>query len=386
MNNLIKSSFKQRFLAILLATTCTVFALENPVLAAPSNPELFVIHNKTNKLTEFLIDPATGHLTPFDISGTGAGYLLTGAAPGDITILSNKFIYVASWYQATISMYSINTNSTALPLIPPVVNLDYSSPGWSTSIDPSNTYAYSAEYYAGKIDQFRIDQISGALIPIDPPSVTAEAGITGVGLNPLSTPYLYVANTLQNNILVYNFGIMTGQLTKTGFVIPTGGGPRGVWFDNQNHAYVLNDKENTVSMYRALPNGNLEPIYPKESSIFASYYIGNKITTGAQPVSLAIDQDASSLYVAGEFSNTISMYKINKDGLLEPLLGDDGKNIIATGASPRSMRIDNYKHLYLSTISDNKITTYNINSTNGRLSFESSIDAGPGLYMIGITN
>jgi 6-phosphogluconolactonase len=310
----------------------------SPVIAET----LYVSHDKTNTVSGYLIESSTGMLTKLEM-----GEVATGYGPERIVTVLGKYLYTGDVAGNTISFHAISKDTKYLtPLSPYKINT-LSSP-WGVNFDPSTQYLYVGNYTSSNISQYKFNQSTGALTPLSPSTIKAGTGTTSIAFDPLRTPYAYVASFNQNDIWIYRFESETGQLTDTKIRVATGAQPRGVVFDNAHHAYVLNYNSSTISMYYANPNdGMLEPF----------------VKTGVYPISLRIDNSGHYAYVAAYAENKIYMYKINSTGIFEPL----SPPTIVTGYGPRSITTDHNNHLYVTNISENTISMYNVESGTGQL-------------------
>jgi YVTN family beta-propeller protein len=87
-------------------------------------------------------------------------------------------------------------------------------------------------------------------------------------------------------------------------------------------AYVVNRKDDTVSMFRIDPTtGNLTPNTPAT------------IEAGAQPWRIVVDPSGKFAYVGNQNGNSVSIYTINKDGTLT------AAGAAATGNNPVSLAV-----------------------------------------------
>lgn len=349
----------------------------NGALANLDNNEsknvLYLVHNTTNEISGFSIDAISGQLSPINID-IGKDGNIPGDIPGDIEIAFNKYLYIACANSYDIAMYSIISDqylTKIRPLDPSTVPTGASP--WSVAIGPGTQYAYSSDNLQNTISQYKINESNGVLTPLSPATVPSGPGSAGIKFNATSTSeYAYVASQSTNTIWQYNYNSSTGQLTYTNKNYPTGPGPRGIWFDSNNHGYTINYWGNTISMFNvSQEDGSLVPLSTPS------------IQTGTSPISIAIVK-SRYIYVASNTENKIYMYQIESNGLLNPI----EPATVATGAGPRSIATDDYNHLYVVNYLENTISMYKINETSGVLSplNPSKINSGPGSYADLITN
>jgi 6-phosphogluconolactonase (cycloisomerase 2 family) len=128
------------------------------------------------------------------------------------------------------------------------------------------------------------------------------------------------------------------------------------------HAYVLNDADNTVSIYTVNScTGDLSPVTPPT------------VATGANDFGseqMAVDPAGRFAYVANLISNasdeaTISMYTIDAStGVLSPTT----PATVPTGFFPQGIAIDpSGKFIYTANSDDNTVSMFTINQTTGVL-------------------
>ncbi len=132
-----------------------------------------------------------------------------------------------------------------------------------------------------------------------------------------------------NNRYFRYLGLLAVAVLGVVSVIGSGGGsdssgtiPGIVVTDVSRYAFVVNSTDGSVSGYVVdTASGRLK-------------YIGSA-TTGANPVSVAVDPDGNYAYVVNEADDTVSQYEILADGTLAPL----ATATVATGPNPRSIAV-----------------------------------------------
>jgi sugar lactone lactonase YvrE len=125
-------------------------------------------------------------------------------------------------------------------------------------------------------------------------------GPAGLVFDPTST-FLYVANGMGNQVLVYKEGSGSGSsgstnptLTQTGSITNGINAPSQLAFDAAGYLYVTNFGDNTVTVYN--PSVSLSQIVTTISSGLT------------RPQGIAVDEDGN-VYVANNGANTISVYE-----------------------------------------------------------------------------
>ena len=148
----------------------------------PSGTWAYVLNTQTFDINQYTIG-TDGSLTsmtmPTVVAGSGESY------PQSITVHpSGKWAYVPNdngGYGGSISQYNIDQTTGALTSAPtPTVAAGpaYSHP-YVITVEPiKGEYAYVADYGDGNISQYNIDQTTGALTPMSTPTVTIAMGGT----------------------------------------------------------------------------------------------------------------------------------------------------------------------------------------------------------------
>jgi 6-phosphogluconolactonase (cycloisomerase 2 family) len=311
--------------------------------SSTSSSTLYFVSWDYNKLVSYAVNPLTGMLT----RGSSVN---TGSQPGDIFDAHGKYLYIANWAEPTVNMYLASLTNVE-PLKPK--SIPTGSWAWSITVDPSEKFAYVPSHNENTISQYAINKDTGDLTPLNPKKVSTKPGPSLLTFNPLGTSFAYVGDYFANKINVYHFDQTTGQIKDTGMSVTTGMHPRGAWFDRKNHAYVLNEDSNTVSMFKVLTTGALEPLDPPT------------ITTGMHPLSFTTSQNGNFAYVIARESNKIHMFKIESSGVLTPLNPDS----IGAGYGPRNMAKDQYGHMYVTNMYEKSISMYNLNESTGLLTY-----------------
>ena len=159
---------------------------------------------------------------------------------------------------------------------------------------------------------------------------SGQGGDTGQGgvASPVAPPtqhYAYVANQTDNAISIYKIDTATGKLEANGSVsVGPGTGPTLVAVDPSNRfAYVANSYSHNVSAYLInTMTGALTPI-------------DTPVGTGLNPTSLKVDPTGRFLYVANQHGG-VSAFRIGSNTGLLTSIGLD----VAAGVSPHSVAVE----------------------------------------------
>lgn len=284
-----------------------------------------------------------------------------------------------------VSMYAINPTSGALTSIgPPVWTHDYGVYSGSVAV-AAGKFVYvtnSGDVWDpddGSVAIYTINTATGALT-----YTGAFNGNCPVSCFPASVVvdpsgrFAYVAgggfvasgggSDDQSNVGMYTIDATTGVLTSVG-TITTGADPVGLAVDPAGKfAYVVNDNAaGSVSMYTInATTGVLTSI--------------GTITTGADPVAVVVDPAGKFAYVTNSGSNDVSMYTIDATtGALTSI------GTIAAGTNPIALAVDpSGKFTYVTNFGSNDVSMYTINSTSGALTLIGTVAAGMGPSSIAV--
>lgn len=196
--------------------------------------------------------------------------------------------------------------------------------------------------------------------------LTALLVLVGVGLiscgTSSSTPvagtgYLYVTTQGNASVSVWGIDLGTGVITTNNNATATGNMPVAVVLaPSGNAAFVANKQDNTISAYTVNSDATLT-------------VSGSAVTTGESPVALAIDPGGNFLYVAnqGNFgdptSGTISVFAIQGTTLTPSGSLSTATPGVTTGTGPVSLAItSNGDYLYVANQFTNTVSGYSINA------------------------
>ena len=274
------------------------------------------------------------------------------------------------------------------------------SPSSSTSTASHNAYI---TLQAGGVQLLYLNNSTGA-ISLGPQTVPVSGtSPTGLALDH-SKKFLFVANSGQNTISVFNIG-SDGTLTLGGTPTPAGVGPRSMVLDPSGQYLLVTNagaNANNVSVFSVdsgtgaltavgapvfanngpteiliTPSGKF--VYVTNPSIgfitgfsFAGGVLtqvpGSPISSGAGVSALAVESGEHFLYAANTTANTISGFAIDPNtGALTPVPGTPFTSAAGTGPAAMSMDTVN-KFLYVTTQgSSDSIWAFTWDTTTGTL-------------------
>ena len=223
------------------------------------------------------------------------------------------------------------------------------------------------------VSQYDIGPLSGTLSPKTPPTVLAGGLFTGRGPSIAVTPdgkSAYVSITLdslEGRVAQYDIDPLTGALSpKTPATVPTGGlpesGPAGIAVTpDGKSAYVANSNRSTVSQYDVDPqSGTLSLKTPAT------------VAAGSEPVSVAVTPDGKSAYVP-DANLQVNQYDIDPlTGKLSPktpasVLAGQQPFGVAVTPDGKSAYVTN-SNLLGPTIGTDSVSQYDIDPQTGALS------------------
>ena len=283
---------------------------------------------------------------------------------------AGKFAYVANAGCNSsinyVSVYTINPTTGALTFVGPPETSNDDGTDFVT-VDPLGKFAYVTnwgdwESSDGSVSAYTINPTTGALtftgaIVGDNPSFCC---FNSVVVHP-SGKFAYAANGGggSTSVSMYTINATTGALTSIG-TITTGGDPVSVAVDPAGRfVYVTNSSSNDVLMFTI------------NATTGALTSVGT-IAAGTDPVSVAVDPAGKFVYVTNSSSNDVLMFTINATtGTLTSI------GTITTGGDPVCVAVDPAgKFAYVTNSSSNDVSMFTINATTGVLTPTGTIAAG----------
>ena len=178
--------------------------------------------------------------------------------------------------------------------------------------------------------------------------------------------YVYVSNW-DSTVSAYAINQTSGVLTSIGTPVSTGVNPMGIAVDPFGRfVYVSNFSSSTVSAYA---------INPASGALTSA----GTVATGSSPTGIAVDPSGRFAYVSNQNSSTVSAYSINQTSGALTAAGT-----VATGSSPTGIAIDpSGRFAYAFNQNFSTVSAYGINQTSGALTFIG--DAPTGMAPLGIS-
>ncbi len=233
-------------------------------------------------------------------------------------------------------------------------------------------YLYATDISNNTVSAFAVNNSTGALSSLAVATFNTGQLPIAVAADP-SNNFLYTANWADSSVSAFVIN-SDGSLTPNGsFSLPSGAGPIDITAIS-GFVYVADSNINKVSAFKINSDGTLNEVS------------GSPFATGALPSSATAVTGGSitpTLYTANASDNTISIFTINlTDGTLTMA------GTVATGNSPQQVMLDLTAHYaYATNLNDNSITIYTVNSS-GSLTTASTVtmEAGASPFLMGTSN
>jgi DNA-binding beta-propeller fold protein YncE len=236
------------------------------------------------------------------------------------------------------------------------------------------------------VSQYDIDPLSGGLSPKTPTTVltgglfAARIAVTPDG----KSAYVSITlDSLEGRVAQYDIDPLSGALSpKTPATVPTGGlsdsGPAGIAVTpDGKSAYVANSNRSTVSQY---------DIDPQSGAL--SLKSPATVAAGSEPVSVAVTPDGKSAYVP-DADGVVHQYDIDpQTGALSPKTPDSvlaGQQPFGVAVTPdgKSAYVTNSNALG-PTIGTDTVSQYDIDPLTGALSPKTPATVPTGTFSRGI--
>jgi 6-phosphogluconolactonase len=219
---------------------------------SPSGEWAYVVLSSVHTISQYSVS-SSGALVAATAASVG-----TGVEPWNITISPDgKYAYVSDHGSLTtpgmsLSQYSIGSSDGALTPLNPATLLSAANYPGGITVDANSAHAYVANISANSVSQYAIGA-DGTLSSLSPAFVISGTEPVYIAIDP-SNQYAYVANytvdvspTAAGTVSQYAIG-MSGQLTPMATpTVDAGTGPGWIAFDAFGHyAYVVNLGDGTT--------------------------------------------------------------------------------------------------------------------------------------------
>lgn len=315
----------------------------------------------------YVYNTISNDVTPYGIKSNGLlqqlklPKIMAESQPGGFAVAnSNKYVYLVNWISNNISMYKVNPstgNLTLLGIAPSKGTNPFAITASRSTNAAGGNYFYVSNYLSHNVAMFSTahGRLESVITTSNPDGTISSGGSfpTSIGAEP-SGKYIYVLNKKSHNIAIYDHDMTTGNLTLRPELIPAGGvDPRRITFDKNNHAFVVNELDNSITSFiidRKIKPGNLIPSTTPRA------------TTGMRPMfatTATFVSGKSFVYVSSMNENKVWFYEISKDGSLTK------RGTVPSGMQPRNLYVNNNSHLYAVNYGDGTISMYKLNQQTG---------------------
>ncbi len=274
-----------------------------------------------------------GGVSQFTIGSGGALAPMSPAtataqtSPYAVTIHPNgRYAYVANYSSGTVSQFTLGPTGGLVAMTNPTV-LAGSLP-ISVTIDPSGRFAYVANYggdqppVPGTVSQYTIGS-DGSLAPMSPATVPTGNTARTVTVDPTGR-YAYVANRYDSTVSQFTIGANGALASMSQATLPVGTPPASIAIEpSGRYAYIVGDA-NIVTQWQLGPTGGLAAITSPAGA-------------GTTPTNVSVDPSGKYAYVSNYNSNNVSMYSINSNGALSPLVATVPSGTVAAGTNPTAI-------------------------------------------------
>jgi 6-phosphogluconolactonase len=327
-----------------------------------STTYVYVANYITNKVSMYSVS-TSGGLVPLSPSTVATD---TNGNPNYIaiaTINSNQYAYVTNYNTKTVSMYSISASGGLVPLSPSTVATDINGNPISiiTTIINGTNYAYVINTNNYTVYKYSIS--NSGILSLSSINNSFGTYITAMAITTInSVSYAYIGLFSDGpNISIYSIST-SGELLYSSFidVIDYVQTIKITTVNSVNYAYVVINGTNgfgsdgNVYMYSIANDGSLTPL------VYTYVY------TGTSPYSLSITtiNSINYAYIVNQQDNTVSMYSIDSTNgiwnLFSTVTSGEGTNSITMFTTTQG------NFLYATNQNNSTISMYSI-SSNGSL-------------------
>jgi uncharacterized repeat protein (TIGR01451 family) len=311
-----------------------------------------------------------------------------GIAATPINEYGDEYVYVTNDNGASsISEYSVSpTTGELTPLTPATVPVDpgASANPESIAVDPTGSWAYSANPTAGSVTVFTINPATGVLTPVQ--ELTGLSFPTGVATDPTGS-YLYVTERDAGEIAEYTIDKTTGSLSALATIgMPTQGQggndlatPEPIrittaTIGSGEYAFVTDSANNLVDEFTintTMTNTGELAQATSWASPDGTTYPNGSAATDAGPYGVVADASADYLYVA---AGSVDEYTI------DPSTGALGlhMSVSDSGQAQGLALAEDGNELYVGNAGSDQdwITLYTVSS--GALTLDGSVSTTDG--------
>ncbi len=265
----------------------------------PLEQHLYVAQRSSNSISGYNINKSTGRLS-----------LINSIAAVDNPVYistdrSGRFLLSAYYNASKAADYSIKSGGVIEGT--PVKSISTGINPHAILTDPSNRFLYISNMTGNKIQQFSFDSASGTFAALEPPEILPSEDIGPRHFVFHGTKKIvYFVNETGNSVTAYHINDTTGCLTEiqTISTLPAD-------FTSTNKSADIHLTQDNRFLY-ASNRGHESIAGFRVDSISGLLTIVDQYPTVTSPREFDIDPSGTFLYAAGETSNDLACYRINK--------------------------------------------------------------------------
>lgn len=277
-----------------------------PLALSPDQTKLYVaLRSEPYTAAAFTIDGATGQLSPL---GSAA---LPDSMAWISTDRSGRWLFAASYGGHRASVSPLAADGKPAPAVQVVPN---GKNAHAAIADAANRHVYVTSLGTDQVFQWRFDATTGQLTPNDPPALAARAGSGPRHLvfHP-NGRHAYLLGELDATVELLEVDAAKGQLSRKQHwaTLPAGS-------TVQPWAADLHLTPDGRFLYTSERNSSTLAIWRVDASTGALSLVGHQATE-QQPRGFQIDASGQWLIAAGQVSNAVTLYRIDREsGRLTP--------------------------------------------------------------------
>lgn len=289
-----------------LVQTVPTGGMAMPLALSPDQKKLYVaLRSEPYTAAAFTIDGTTGQLSPL---GSAA---LPDSMAYIATDRSGRWLFAASYggHRASVSPIGADGKpAAAVQIVSNGKNAHAALP------DAANRHVYITSLGTDQVFQWRLDAATGQLTPNDPPALAARAGSGPRHLvfHP-NGRHAYLLGELDATVELLEVDAAQGRLSRRQHwpTLPAGS-------TVQPWAADLHLTPDGRFLYTSERNSSTLAIWRVDTATGALSLVGHQ-ETEKQPRGFQIDASGQWLIAAGQVSNSVTLYRIDRDsGRLTP--------------------------------------------------------------------
>ena len=308
------------------------------VATSPDGKHVYIATNSENAVVVFGRDAGTGRLTFVETikdSEVGNG---GGGNRGLTTSLDGKYVYVTSWLDETVAVFSRDAATGRLTLVETIKDGDAGIDGLDgahgITTSPDENHVYIASGIADNaVTVFSRDAVTGRLTFVETIK-DSDAGIdglwhaSGVTTSP-DGKHVYIASRFDDAVAVFSRDAGTGRLTFVETIRGIDGldGARGITASRDgNHVYIASLSDNAIAVFsRDAATGRLtlvETIQDSDAGIDG--------LDGARAITTS--PDGNLVYIASSTDGAVAVFR-RDDGARNTVTSTAGQSVTSANTS-----------------------------------------------------